>query len=106
MLALNPAYLLKAPWMHLKLGFVLLLLIYHFYSQKLLRNAEAGQLKWSSNQLRIWNEVATLLLVIIVFLVVLKNHLNWISGTLGFFGVGVALMLGIKLYKKLRKTQA
>ena len=30
MLALNPAYLLKAPWMHLKLGFVLLLLIYHF----------------------------------------------------------------------------
>ena len=105
MLALNPAYLLKAPWMHLKLGFVLLLLIYHFYSQKLLRNAEAGLIKWSSNQLRIWNEVATLLLVIIVFLVVLKNHLNWISGTLGFFGVGVALMLGIKLYKKLRKTQ-
>jgi len=106
MLTLNPAYLLKAPWMHLKLGFVLLLLIYHFYSQKLLRNAEAGLIKWSSNQLRIWNEVATLLLVIIVFLVVLKNHLNWISGTLGFFGVGVALMLGIKLYKKLRKTQA
>ena len=105
MLTLNPAYLLKAPWMHLKLGFVLLLLIYHFYSQKLLRNAEAGLIKWSSNQLRIWNEVATLLLVIIVFLVVLKNHLNWISGTLGFFGVGVALMLGIKLYKKLRKTQ-
>jgi putative membrane protein len=106
MLTLNPAYLLKAPWMHLKLGFVLVLLIYHFYSQKLLRNAEAGLIKWSSNQLRIWNEVATLLLVIIVFLVVLKNHLNWISGTLGFFGVGVALMLGIKLYKKLRKTQA
>jgi putative membrane protein len=50
--------------------------------------------------------VATLLLVIIVFLVVLKNHLNWISGTLGFFGVGVGLMLGIKIYKKLRKTQA
>jgi protoporphyrinogen IX oxidase len=106
MLALNPAYLLHAPWMHLKLGFVVLLLIYHFYSQKLLRNGEAGQVKWSSNQLRIWNEVATLLLVIIVFLVVLKNHLNWISGTIGFFGVGVALMLGIKLYKKLRKTQA
>lgn len=106
MLTLNPAYLLKAPWMHLKLGFVLVLLIYHFYSQKLLRNAEAGLIKWSSNQLRIWNEVATLLLVIIVFLVVLKNHLNWISGTLGFFGVGVALMLGIKLYKKLRNTQA
>jgi putative membrane protein len=105
MLALNPDYLLSAPWMHLKLGFVFVLLIYHFYSQKLLRNCERGQITWSSNQLRIWNEVATLLLVSIVFIVVLKGQLSWLTGTIGFFGVGILLMLGIKLYKKLRKTQ-
>jgi putative membrane protein len=97
--------LLSAPWMHLKLGFVFVLLIYHFYSQKLLRNCERGQITWSSNQLRIWNEVATLLLVSIVFIVVLKGQLSWLTGTIGFFGVGILLMLGIKLYKKLRKTQ-
>jgi putative membrane protein len=48
MLALNPTYLLQAPWMHLKLCFVLLLLIYHFYSQRLLRNCENAALLWSS----------------------------------------------------------
>ncbi len=103
MIALNPNYLLHAPWMHLKLGFVAMLLIYHFYSQRMLRHCESGALRWTSGQLRIWNEIATLFLVSIVFIVVLKNQLNWISGTLGFFTVGVLLMLGIKLYKKLRK---
>jgi protoporphyrinogen IX oxidase len=96
---------LKAPWMHLKLSFVVLLLVYHFYSQKLLRNCEKETLRWSSGQLRLWNEVATLFLVSIVFIVVLKGQLGWISGTVGFFAVGILLMLGIKLYKKLRKTQ-
>lgn len=104
MLYLNSDYLLKAPWMHLKLGFVGLLLIYHFYTQKLLRSCQNGQIHWGSNHLRIWNEVATLFLVSIVFLVVLKNQLSWINGTVGFFGVGILLMLGIKLYKKLRKS--
>ena len=104
MLYLNSDYLLKALWMHLKLGFVGLLLIYHFYTQKLLRTCQNGQIHWGSNHLRIWNEVATLFLVSIVFLVVLKNQLSWINGTVGFFGVGILLMLGIKLYKKLRKS--
>ena len=62
-----------------------------------------GKKVWSSTGLRIWNEVATLLLVIIVFLVVLKNSMNWIYGTIGFFGVAVSLMLAIKLYKALRE---
>jgi putative membrane protein len=105
MLVINPAFL-KMPWMHIKLTFVVFLLIYHFYSQRLLRNCENNLLLWSSGQLRIWNEVATLFLVSIIFIVVLKGQLSWISGTIGFFGVGILLMLGIKLYKKLRKTQA
>jgi putative membrane protein len=63
-------------------------------------------MNWSSGQLRIWNEVATLFLVSIIFIVVLKGQLNWIKGTIGFFAVGILLMLGIKLYKKLRKTQS
>jgi putative membrane protein len=46
--------------------------------------------------------LATLFLVAIVFLVVLKNTLNWVYGTLGFFGVAVGLMVAIQLYKKAR----
>lgn len=101
MLFLIPAYLLTG-WMHAKLGFVLLLLVYHFVCQKIMFDLRKGKYKWKSNGLRIWNEVATLALVAIVFLVVYKNSMDWIKGTLGFFGVAIALMILIKLYKRLR----
>lgn len=61
-----------------------------------------GVCRWKSNQLRLWNELATLFLVAIVFLVVLKNTLNWVYGTLGFFGVALGLMSAIQIYKKIR----
>lgn len=102
MILLNPSYL-QMPWMHIKLGFVGLLLIYHFVCQKIMVDLKNNQFKWKSNGLRIWNEVATLALVAIVFLVVLKNELTWWKGTVGFFAVAVGLMLLIKLYKKIRK---
>lgn len=103
MLLLNPTYYFSAPWMHLKLGFVGLLLVYHFVCQKIMNDLKKGLFKWKSNGLRIWNEVATLALVAIVFLVVMKDSLNWIKGTIGFFAVAIGLMMGIKLYKRLRK---
>jgi putative membrane protein len=62
--------------------------------------------KWNSNQLRLWNEGATLALVAIVFLIVMRNSLNWIYGTVGFFAVAVALMIAIKIYKRLRKKKS
>lgn len=101
MLYLNPV-LLKLGWMHIKLSFVLLLLIYHFICQKILFDFKKLKFNWSSNGLRIWNEVATLVLVAVVFLVVLKDDLNWIKGTIGFFAVAVGLMIGIKIYKRIR----
>ena len=102
MLIANPG-LLKMPWMHIKLAFVVLLLVYHFVCQKILFDLKKGIFKWKSNGLRIWNEVATLALVAIVFLVELQNNLDWIKGTLGFFGVAIGLMIAIKLYKKSRQ---
>ena len=103
MIALNHEYYLTAPWMHVKLAFVALLLVYHFVCQKILNDLKNQRFNWSSNGLRIWNEVATLALVAIVFIVVLKNELNWWKGTVGFFAVAIGLMLLIKLYKRIRK---
>ena len=90
-------------WMHIKLAFIVLLLIYHFVCQKIMFSMKAGNFNWTSNGLRLWNEVATLALVAIVFIVMLKDTMNWIKGTVGFFAVAIALMIGIKIYKKLRK---
>ncbi len=102
MLVLVPAYL-SFPWMHLKLGFIVVLIIYHIICHRIFIQLKNGIYTWSSTGLRIWNEVATLLLVAIVFIVVLKSHLDWIWGTVGFFAVAIGLMVGIKIYKRLRK---
>ncbi|MCE3296721.1 MAG: hypothetical protein K0R65_2435 [Crocinitomicaceae bacterium] len=101
MIVVNPSYL-YAPWMHIKLGFVGLLLIYHFICQNIMNQFRVGVFKWKSGHLRLWNELATLFLVAIVFLVVLKSTLNWITGTVVFFLVAIILMLAVKLYKRLR----
>jgi putative membrane protein len=103
MVLLNAEYYLYAPWMQLKLAFVGVLLIYHFICQKILFDLKKGLFKWKSNGLRLWNELATLCLVAIVFLVVLKDGLDWIKGTIGFFAVAIGLMVLIKIYKRIRK---
>ena len=103
MILLNPNYYLHAGWFHIKLAFIVLLLVYHFTCQKIMNDLKKGIFKWKSNGLRMWNEVATLALVAIVFLVELQNNLDWIKGTLGFFGVAIGLMIGIKIYKKSRQ---
>lgn len=103
MLCANPG-LLQLPWMHLKLAFVVILLVYHFICQGIMNRLKNGNSKWTSMHLRLWNELATLLLIAIVFLVIMRDSLSWIGGILGFFGVGVSLMIGIRLYKKLRKS--
>jgi putative membrane protein len=102
MLIVNPA-LLSLPWMHVKLTLVFGLLVYHFISYWLMKQLGKGVFKWKASTLRIWNEVATLLLVGIVFLVIMRSSLGWVGGIIGFFSVGLLLMLGIKAYKKLRK---
>jgi putative membrane protein len=61
-----------------------------------------GEFKWKSSGLRIWNEVATLCLVAIVFLVELKDSLDWIKGVIGFFLIAAALIMAIYIYKRLR----
>lgn len=95
-------YYLHSTWMQLKLSFVLLLLVYHFICQKVMNDLKNERFTWKSTQLRLWNELATLFLVAIVFLVELQNSLNWIWATLGFFGTGIALMIAVQVYKRFR----
>lgn len=107
MILLNYLYLdgslLKAGWFHIKLVLVTGLIAYHFYCAKMMRELENDILKWTSGQLRMWNEVATLFLVSIIFVVFLKNSFNWIYGVLGLIAFGVLLMLAVKLAKRIRE---
>ena len=102
LLILMPSWLLQS-WMHLKLTFVALLIVYHLKTHRIFLKLQKNKIDYSEMFLRIWNEGATLLLFAIVFLAILKDGLHWIGVTLGILGLGVILFLGIRLYKKIRK---
>ena len=101
LLVLMPQWL-QQDWMHVKLGFVLLLFIYHLKSHQIFKQLQRDVVKYTSKFMRIWNEGATLILFSIVFLVVLKNSINWMFGVASILVLGILLMLGIKLYKSIR----
>ena len=93
---------LQQPWMHVKLGFVVLLYAYHFKCHLIFTQLQKDVVTWSSNQMRIWNEGSTLILFSVIFLVIVRDAINWIYGVIGIFLLAIILMLGMKLYKRIR----
>lgn len=90
-------------WLIYKLVLVAGLYGYHGLCHAIFRQEQQGVFHYTSTQLRIWNEVATLFLFAIVFLVVLKDALNMLWGMLGLLALLVILMVAIRVYKRLRK---
>ena len=104
LLIIMPSWL-QMSWMHVKLGFVLLLIAYQIKCQFIYKDLQNGIFKYSSNFMRLWNEGATIILFAVVFLVILKNAFNWIYGVIGIFLFSVLIMLGFKFYKRLREKK-
>ncbi|TDU43612.1 putative membrane protein [Gelidibacter sediminis] len=101
LIILMPAWL-QQGWMHVKLVFVVLLIIYHLKTHQYFNQLQRGIVTKTSNFMRLWNEGATFILFAVVFLVILKNSINWIFGVIGIFVLAVLLMLGFKIYKNIR----
>lgn len=101
---LGNAYL-HMPWMHVKLGFVFVLYLYHLKCHQIYTQLQQDQIKYSSNFMRLWNEIATIILFAVVFLVILKNAVNWVYGVIGIVVFSVLIMLGFKLYKRIREKK-
>ena len=99
MLIENPTYL-QQNWMHVKLSFIILLWLYTYSCQIICNQMKIGKIKTSELKLRVWNEVATVLMFAIIFMAVLKNSISWIYATFSLVGLAVLLMISIKLYKK------
>ena len=104
MLVLNQS-LLHQGYFHMKLSFVLLLYVYQVYLVIIQKRFQKSALVLSSMKLRVWNEVPTVILIAVVFLIILKNSINWIYGVIGILGVAILLTIAIKLYKKLRTSK-
>lgn len=104
LLVMMPGWL-EQPWMQVKLGLVVLLIIYHLKTHQIFLLLQKDTVKHSSGFMRIWNEGATIFLFAIVFLAILKNAFNWVYGLLGIVLLGVLLMLGIRLYRHFKNTK-
>jgi len=105
MIYITPAWL-DQDWMRLKLLFVVGLLAYHSFTRKILLELREGKFRFSSFQLRLFNEVATVFLFSIVFLVVLKNTVDWLWGVLGLIAFAVVIMSAVRFVKRIREKNS
>ncbi len=93
-------------WMWIKLLFVLGLYLYHFSLQRIYSEQMRGIFRFSSSQLRIWNEVATIFLIAIIMLASVKSNMSFVWGLLGLILFASVLMTGIKIYKSVREKSS
>jgi putative membrane protein len=92
-------------WLLVKLIFVLFLYAYHFSLHKILKQELRGEFRYSSHQLRIWNEVATIFLIAIVMLAVVKQNISLLWGLGGLIAFIFLLLSAIKIYKAVRQKR-
>jgi protoporphyrinogen IX oxidase len=104
-LIINQPAWLQQGFMHIKLTLVFFLYLYHFSLHYIFNLLKKDVVQYSSQKLRLWNEVATLFLISIVFIIVLKNALSMVWGIAGLLAVTFSILAGIKLYKKYRNDK-
>ncbi len=102
LVAYTPAYLTE-PWFLLKLCFVAGLLLYHLQCHVMFTQLQKDEIKYTSFKLRLWNEVATIFLVAIVFIIELRSSTSFIWGLLGLVIFSAALYAGIMIYRNNRE---
>lgn len=93
----------EGKWLLIKLIFVVFLYAYHLSLHKIFKQQINGIFKYTSQQLRIWNEVATIFLIAIVMLATVKQSMSFVWGLIGLILFIALLMSAIKVYKLLRK---
>ena len=104
LLHIRPFYL-NEGWMQIKLTFVGLLYIYQFKCHQIFKQLQRDEVKHTSNGMRLFNEVPTLVLFAVIFLVILRHEINWIFGVIGLFALSIILMLLFKMYKRYRERK-
>ena len=92
-------------WLAIKLFFVAGLYVYHITLHFILRQQQSGNFGWTSQRLRVWNEIATLFLIAIVMIAVVKQFLSIVWAVTGLIAFSILLMLAIRLYKNYRERE-
>ena len=101
--------LMKTPWFHLKLTFLIGLAIYHYWCWKKvlqIKNLSGNILPIENIKLRQANEIATFILFLVVFTVILKSMVleYWWQLILGFIVLVGLIMATVKLVNSQKKS--
>jgi len=102
MVIMQPSWL-SEKWLQIKISFVLGLVIYHYFCYKIMNSLQNGTSTISAKNLRLLNELPTLLLFIIVLLVIFKNNFPTSIATWSVVGLIIFMLASIQLYAKIRK---
>lgn len=90
-------------WLKIKLFLLFLLWLYHLSCGHIFKKLKNNLITYTPTQLRVWNEVATIFLVGIIFLAVFRQAMALMQGLLGLAALTIVLMLTIKIYKNIRE---
>lgn len=91
----------SAPWFHVKFALTILLLIYHMVAANIMKKqAKKTALFWTSSRLRVFNEILTIIIIMIVFLVITKNVIVSLKATGLALGAIAIIMISINKIKK------
>jgi putative membrane protein len=95
--------ILKSGWLHIKLALVGILMLYHFFCGRIVKQLAKNECVWTGQQFRALNEAPTVLLVVIVLLAVFKNNLPLDLTTWLIVALIIVMAASIQLYAKKRR---
>ena len=90
-------------WLHAKLAFVVLLVVYHLWCDHLRKLLLKEKCSWSGTKFRLFNEIPTLLLFSIVFIVVFKSTIPWNALLLILSGLILVIVGAVHLRGRRKK---
>ncbi|MBD2038153.1 protoporphyrinogen oxidase HemJ [Leptolyngbya sp. FACHB-321] len=94
---------LKQPWMHAKLACVVLLIGYHHYCKRLMKQLAADECKMTGQHFRWFNEFPTVFFIVVVMLAVFKNNLPTDLTVWGIVAMVISFAIAIQLYARKRR---
>ena len=90
-------------WLNIKLIMVVGLYLYHFSIHWIYKLQAKGDFRFSSFQLRIWNELATIFLVAIVMLAIVKDNVSLVFGLGGLVVFTLIIYSAVKIRNSFKK---
>jgi protoporphyrinogen IX oxidase len=90
----------ELPWFHAKIFWLLCLFVYHFYVGRWRKALATKGPQKSSKFFRLQNEVATVLLLAIVFTAVTKEAIAALYALWGFLVLAIAILGGMRAYSR------